>query len=167
MALTPSHGHPMTAFQRPYSEHKKTATDKPGHEWKMVRDPKKRAIPYCLIDTNYWKSFAFSRLATAMGGKAGLDLFGDQPERHRLLSQHLTSEYRVAPKPDAAGRKFDRWELPSENPDNDWWDCLVGAYVAASIEGVTLEEHQTNEETVEESGRRQWDQFLARAKARR
>ena len=162
--MTPSHGHTMTAAQRPYSEHSKAPGQKIGNEWKLVRDPKKRPIPYCLIDTNYWKTFAFSRLATQPGGRGGFDLFGDDPKKHILLAQHFTSEYRV--ETEGRGRKVDQWNLPTDRPDNDWWDCLVGACVAASIEGVALEEHDTKTESETDYSKRRWDQFLARAKRR-
>ncbi|MBC7238286.1 MAG: hypothetical protein H5T69_20795, partial [Chloroflexi bacterium] len=43
----------------------------------------------------YWKSFVYARLATSMGDRGCLSLFGDRPEQHRLFAEHLTAEYRV------------------------------------------------------------------------
>jgi len=38
------------------------------------------------------------------------------------------------------GREVDEWKERLSRPDNPWLDCLVGAAVAASIEGVALKE---------------------------
>lgn len=59
-----------------------------------------------------------------------------KPEPHRLLSEHLTSEYRV--KTEGRGRTVDEWKLRVEGLDNHWLDCLVGAAVAASMQGAVL-----------------------------
>ena len=65
-----------------------------------------------------------------------LALFGEQSERHRLLAEHLTSEYRV--RTTGRGRTVDEWKQRPERPDNHWFDCLVGCAVAASIQGAVL-----------------------------
>jgi hypothetical protein len=88
-------------------------------------------------DTNYWKSFVHSRLKVAMGDKGCLSLFGDGPQQHRLLADHLSSEYRV--KTEGRGRTVDEWRIRPERADNHWFDCLVGCAVAASIQGVSME----------------------------
>jgi Phage terminase large subunit (GpA). len=95
-------------------------------------------VRHVLIDTNHWKSFVAQRLATAVGDRGALTLYGDDPERHRLLSQHMASEFRV--RTEGRGRKLDEWRHRPERPDNDWWDCLVGCAVAASLQGVELKE---------------------------
>ena len=53
-----------------------------------------------------------------------------------MLAEQLTAEYRV--KTEGRGRTVDEWKIRPEGPDNHWLDCLVGAAVAASIEGATL-----------------------------
>jgi hypothetical protein len=30
------------------------------------------------------------------------------------------------------------WKIKATRPDNDWFDCLAGCCVAASIQGVSL-----------------------------
>jgi hypothetical protein len=57
-----------------------------------------------------------------------------------MLSEHLTSEYFI--KTDARGRSVDEWKQRPEQPDNHWFDCLVGAAVAASMQGATLPEFE-------------------------
>ena len=89
-----------------------------------------------MIDTNYWKTFVHGRLAVAMGDPGCLSLYGRDDKRHRLLAEHLTAEYRI--KTIARDREVDEWKLHVNRPDNHWLDCLVGAGVAASVEGVVL-----------------------------
>jgi hypothetical protein len=50
----------------------------------------------------------------------------------------LTAEYRV--KTEGRGRTVDEWKIRPERADNHWLDCLVGAAVAASMQGVSLSE---------------------------
>jgi len=78
------------------------------------------------------------RLKTGHGGKGALTLFGGPEQSHQLLAHMLTSEYRVPTL--GRGRRVDEWLIRPGRPDNHWWDNLVGAAVAASIEGVTLKE---------------------------
>jgi len=51
---------------------------------------------------------------------------------HDMLMEHLTAEYPV--RTEARGRVVDEWKTLGR--DNHWWDCLVGAAVAASITGL-------------------------------
>ena len=53
-----------------------------------------------------------------------------------MLSEHLTSEYFI--KTEARGRSVDEWKQRPEQPDNHWFDCLVGSAVAASMQGALL-----------------------------
>ena len=46
------------------------------------------------------------------------------------------AEYSV--RVEAKGRVVDEWKLPPEQPDNHWFDCLVGSAVAASMQGAIL-----------------------------
>jgi len=141
--LTPSHGEGVGPNNRPMSEHEIKPTEKIGLEWKLVRNAKKRPIPYLLIDTNFWKTFAVSRWATLMGGRGCLSVFGEVPADHKMFADEQCSEYRVPTQ--GRGRKVDVWQIKPTNPDNDWWDCVVGCCVAASMEGVTLEGTQIRE----------------------
>jgi len=60
----------------------------------------------------------------------------DRAERHRLLADHLTAEYRV--KTEGRGRIVDEWKIRPERSDNHWFDGLVGCAVGASVLGVML-----------------------------
>jgi hypothetical protein len=71
-----------------------------------------------------------------MGDRGCLSLFGTNSETHRMFAEHLTSEYFV--KTEARGRVVDEWKQRPEQPDNHWFDCLVGSAVAASMQGCVL-----------------------------
>lgn len=101
----------------------------------------KRTVRHVLFDANYWKCFVHSRLAVPVGDPGCLSLFSGHrrqvpADMHRLLAEHLTSEYRV--KTEGRGRTVDEWKLRAHGRDNHWFDCLVGAAVAASMEGALL-----------------------------
>jgi len=134
--LTPSHGRYVGASSIPFSEYKRKRGDRVGLNWRIPVVTGKRAVRHVIFDTNYWKSFAHARLAVPMGDPGCLSLFGSKPESHRLLSEHLTSEYRV--KTEGRGRTVDEWKLRVEGLDNHWLDCLVGSAVAASMQGAIL-----------------------------
>ena len=60
---------------------------------------------------------------------------GHDEQALTLLAEHLTAEKAVAVEYDgSAGIAFE--EIPGR--DNDWFDCLVGNAVAASILGCTI-----------------------------
>ena len=87
----------------------------------------RRAVRHVIYDTNFWKSFVYSRLAVQLGDKGCLSLFGDNANRHRLFAEHVTAEYRV--RTEGRGRRVDEWKLRPEAVDNHWLDCLVGSAV--------------------------------------
>ena len=134
--VTPSHGRYVGASSIPFSEYKRKRGDRAGLNWRIPVIRGKRAVRHVVFDTNYWKSFVHARLAVPMGDPGCLSLFGRKPERHRLLAEHLTAEYRV--KTEGRGRTVDEWKLRVDGLDNHWLDCLVGAAVAASIQGAAL-----------------------------
>ena len=134
--IMPSHGRFVGASSQPFSEYKRRPGDRVGLNWRMPNVHGKRAVRHVVYDTNYWKSFVHARLAVAMGDRGCLSLFGDGPDQHRLLAEHLSAEYRV--KTEGRGRTVDEWKLRPERGDNHWFDCLVGCAVGASMQGVVL-----------------------------
>jgi len=134
--VMPSHGRYVGAASIPFSEYKRKHGDRIGHNWRTPNVQGKRAVRYVLFDSNYWKSFVYARLAVAMGDKGCLSLFGRDPEKHRLLAEHLTAEYRV--KTTGRGRTVDEWKPRPDRVDNHWFDCLVGCAVGASMQGAVL-----------------------------
>lgn len=134
--LMPSHGRYVGASSLPFSDYKRKRGERLGLNWRVPIVTGKRAVRHVVFDTNYWKTFIHARLATPMGDPGCLALFGRKPNRHRLLAEHLTSEYRV--KTEGRGRTVDEWKLRVDGLDNHWLDCLVGAAVAASMEGAVV-----------------------------
>lgn len=134
--VVPSHGRYVGASSIPFSEYKHKRGDRVGLNWRIPIVKGNRSVRHVVFDANWWKSFVHARLAVPMGDPGGLSLFGRKPEQHRLLTEHLTAEYRV--KTQGRGRTVDEWKLRADGLDNHWLDCLVGAAVAASIEGATL-----------------------------
>jgi phage terminase large subunit GpA-like protein len=134
--VMPSHGRFVGAASQPFSEYKRKPGDRVGHNWRIPNVRGKRAVRHVVYDTNYWKSFSHARLAVAKGDRGCLSLFGERPEQHRLLAEHLTAEYRV--KTEGRGRTVDEWKMRPERGDNHWFDCLVGCAVAASMQGTVL-----------------------------
>jgi phage terminase large subunit GpA-like protein len=134
--VMPSHGRFVGASSQPFSEYKRRAGDRVGHNWRIPNVHGKRAVRHIVFDTNYWKSFVHARLAVPMGDRGCLSLFGDTPEQHRMFAEQLTAEYRV--KTEGRGRIVDEWKLRPERGDNHWFDCLVGCAAAASLQGSVL-----------------------------
>jgi hypothetical protein len=134
--LLPSHGRYVGASSIPFSDYKRKRGDRAGLNWRIPVVRGKRSVRHVVFDTNYWKSFVHARLVVPMGDPGCLSLFGRSAERHRLLADHLTAEYRV--KTEGRGRTVDEWKLRVDGLDNHWLDCLVGVAVAASIQGAVL-----------------------------
>ena len=136
--ITPGHGRYIGAGTKPMSEYKKTQGDVVGHNWRIPSVAGRRAVRHVLFDTNYWKSFMQSRIQTPIGDRGSLTLWGRDPERHMLLAEHLTAEYKV--RTEGRGRTVDEWKLRPGCNANHWLDCLVGCCVAASMCGCALKE---------------------------
>ncbi len=134
--LLPSHGRYVGASSIPFSEYKRKRGDRVGLNWRIPNVAGRRAVRHVLFDTNFWKSFVYARLAVPMGDPGCVSLFGQNSDRHRLLAEHMTSEYRV--KTEGRGRTVDEWKLRLSGADNHWFDCVVGAAVAASMQGAVL-----------------------------
>ncbi len=134
--LLPSHGRYVGAASVPFTEYKRKRGDRVGHHWMIPSVQGRRAVRHVVLDTNYWKSFVHARLKVSMGDGGCLSLFGRRPDQHRMLSEHLTAEYRV--RTQGRGRTVDEWKVRAGKPDNHWLDCLVGCAVAASVQGAVL-----------------------------
>jgi phage terminase large subunit GpA-like protein len=134
--VMPSHGRYVGASSIPFADYKRKRGDRVGLNWRIPLVAGRRSVRHSLFDTNYWKSFVHARFAVPMGDPGCLSLFGRKPDQHRLLAEHLTSEYRV--KTAGRGRTVDEWKLRVDGIDNHWLDCLVGAAIAASMQGATL-----------------------------
>lgn len=138
--VMPGHGRYVGASSLPLTEGTRRPGERVGLNWRVPALGARRAVRHVRYDTNFWKSFVHARLSAVTGDPGSLSLFGHGPERHRMLADHLTSEYRVPTQ--GRGRQVEEWKLRPESSDNHWLDCLVAAAVAASMQGVTLEGYE-------------------------
>jgi hypothetical protein len=138
--VMPSHGKFVGASTDPLNA-RSTANRKSGRligqHWR-VEKAKDAPNRYCLYDTNHWKSFVHERLATDPAESASLTLYRADPREHKLFASHLKAEYPV--RVEGKGRVVDEWKVKPDRMDNDWFDCLVGATVAASEQGCVMVE---------------------------
>jgi hypothetical protein len=134
--LYPSHGIGIGPAHKPLNEYQRKPGDRVGLNWRIPAIRGRGSIRHAIFDANYWKSFVQARLVTKMGDAGCLSLFGRKAERHRLLADHLTAEYRV--ETEGRGRKVNVWQPRIKGGENHWWDCAVGAAVAASIQGAAV-----------------------------
>ena len=135
--LYPSHGRYVGATNKPFWEYERRAGERAGLMWRIGTRQEGRQR-YCVFDSNWWKTFVHRRLQVDLGARSNLTLFGNRPQVHQMLSDHLLAEECI--RVEAKGRTVDEWRLKQGRPDNHWLDCLVGSAVAASIDGCTLGE---------------------------
>lgn len=130
--VIPSHGRGIGASNKPMSEYENRVGERSGHHWRMVASAR-RGTKYLLIDTNYWKTFVRDRIMSNLGSNGTMTIYHDTATRHRMLVEHLTSEYSV--RVSGQGRSLDEWKIRPAR-DNHLWDCVVGASAVASLIGV-------------------------------
>jgi hypothetical protein len=131
--LTPSKGYARSSNARPMSEWKRNPGERVGLNWRLssLGGAKGRQ---CLFDPDAWKSFVADRLLTPAGGAGCMTLFGERAATHEMFADHITSEYGT--EETSRGGKYVKWRMRPDRRDNHWLDCLVGATVAASVDGL-------------------------------
>jgi hypothetical protein len=129
-SILPSHGRGIGASSPALNDRHKARGDRLGLNWRISTVNGQRSVTY---DTNFWKTFAAARLRLPTGDPEAIVFHAGD---HDLLFDHLTNEYPVRTE-SARGRVVDEWKLSGTRFENHWWDCLVGAAVAASIVGVS------------------------------
>lgn len=134
-SVLPSHGKYIGATSKPMSEYQKRDGERAGMHWRTGQ-AEKRSVTSVSIDVNWWKSFLHNRLCVPMGGKTGLSLYGNRPQLHQILADHLLAEDCIPVE--AKGRTVNEWKVRPDREDNHLFDCLVGCAVGASIAGCTV-----------------------------
>lgn len=133
--ITPSHGRGLRAGDRPMNEWPKKAGETHGWHWVVTPGDGRRAVRHVIFDVNHWKTTMASRAAAAMGEHGTMTVYGERPENHRLLMDHLSAESPT--KTSGRGRELWEWRaIPGR--DNHWMDCLSLSGVAASMLGCAL-----------------------------
>jgi hypothetical protein len=98
-----------------------------------------RPVSLTMHDVNFWKSFIHGRLGVPKGGRGSLSLYGDKTTDHRMLADHITSERRDVQSSANTGRQVAIWKAQPHRPDNHLFDCVVGAAMLASTQGIGLD----------------------------
>jgi hypothetical protein len=131
-AARPSRGRGITAGKVQFDDYKRDRCREMGLHWWIPKDTPHAVIQ---IDTNFWKTFVHSRLATAAGDPGALTLFG-QPEDHALLAAHILAEYYTLPKTEK-DVTVQEWHQ-HVGRDNELFDALVGAAAGAAKLGCSV-----------------------------
>jgi len=134
--LLPSHGVFVRAASGGFNQYKPKPGERRGLNWRIPPLSTGKVVRHVVYDTNYFKSFIYKRLTTAIGDPGSLSLHKGS---HGMFSEHLTAETPVTVT--ANGRTSEEWIL-RPNRENHYLDCIAGCAVAASIQGVTLACHR-------------------------
>jgi len=119
-------------------QHKKG--DRLGLHFRLQPPPKNtRGVREILVDTNWWKSKTAEKLEASSGSESAILLHDWPPNKHRMFSEHQTAESPFA-EVGKAGNRVIIWKHQFAARDNDFFDCLVGNCVLASIEGIGIEQ---------------------------
>ena len=130
-----SKGIGIRASRKPLSTYTRHPGEAHGHFWYVPNVRKTAEFPHVLVDVNYWKTFVHQGLATALGDRGSISLFGRDGRAHALFAEHVAhSETWVETQ--GLGRTVREWSPRPTRPDNHWFDCLVGCAAAASMLGV-------------------------------
>lgn len=136
--IMPSHGMPFGPAKMPISRWDRKKTGRKGlwgDEWHVPPPGRGRALRHVLFDHGRRLSFLHRRLATPAGDPGSLYLFHAPPNRHRLMSEHLTAE--KGSKVSGTYGDLIVWTL-IPGRDNHWLDCLSGCCTAESVLGGKL-----------------------------
>jgi len=135
--VLPSRGRGVTASGRPIGAYVRKKGALFGDNWYVPPAKETGRIRIVTYDTNFWKTFVHSRLSMTTGDPGSLSLYGARSTEHRNFAGHVAdSEFWV--QTEGRGRTLQEWRHKAHRPDNHWFDCLVGAAVAASTCGVKL-----------------------------
>lgn len=132
--VLPCLGLGITAAKVPMEKWPSRSNEKMGWHWVEKRGEKRKAT-YGQLDTYHWKVFLCERISAVMGEKGSLTVFGDRPETHRLLIDHLRAESCTPTF--GHGRSLWEWKC-DPGVDNHWFDTLASNCAAASMVGSTL-----------------------------
>lgn len=135
--VMPCHGKYVGASSEPLNARhvSKSRGKTVGQHWRIAK-AKDSPVRHVLFDSNFWKSFFHSRLATEPSTSGSVTLYQGSPRIHHTIANHFRAEYAV--RTEGRGREVDEWKLRADRPDNHWFDCAIGCCVAASVLGCKL-----------------------------
>ncbi|MEM8864550.1 MAG: terminase gpA endonuclease subunit, partial [Planctomycetota bacterium] len=133
-SILASYGRGVKARHKQISQWQNKPGREKGPEWVIDR-PEGQSIRQLIYDTWFWKKRAADALALALGSKGSLAFFKEDPERHRMVVDHIRSNKAFETKDEGSGQSVIEWELRPGEEDH-LWDCLIGCMVLASICGI-------------------------------
>lgn len=133
--LFPSKGVGRSTTQVGVAKWKTRPGERSGWHWRLSlgETGRGRQIQF---DPDAWKTFLYNALVVPLGGKTALTLFGKSAGTHEMVSEHLAAEYSEPVT--IRGDTFDKWQVKAGRQDNHLLDCVVGAAVAASVQGLQI-----------------------------
>lgn len=131
--LLPSHGRGYGVGQRPLSTYRREPGAISGEEWRIT-SAQHAGQRQLIFDANYWKTRVARQLACSIHEPDAIVLFAGQ--EHRMFAEHCCAEIPEVVTHEGSGRRIVLWRQRRTHPDNHYWDCLVGAAVAASLLGL-------------------------------
>lgn len=126
--VLPAHGRFVGASSSMITDRKPDKGERVGSNWRTSTIGRQRHL---LFDTNAWKSLVAARCKLP---KADTQAMTIHSGTHEMLSEQWSAEYPI--RVEARGRTVDEWRLVPGR-DNHWWDCVIGASVAASYIGIS------------------------------
>ena len=130
-------GMSIRASNKPMQEWKQKPGERQGHHW--IEGTPKGWARTVSVDTNYWKSQVHTAFRILPGSRGSLTLWGRDAETHKMFSEHMNAE--VAKLVEHSGNTIYEWQ-DTPGRDNHFFDCLVGAMVAASHCGIKSAEEK-------------------------
>ena len=126
--IAPAHGRYVGSSSGADFDKKPEKGERAGPNWRTETRERVRHLVY---DSNAWKCVVSEKIKLPQGDPSGISLYEG---RHDLLEDHFTAEFPV--RSVSKLRVAEEWkQLPGR--DNHWWDCIVGAAVAASFHGIS------------------------------
>ena len=95
-----------------------------------------KGVRELIVDVNWWKSFAAEKLTVGIGADNAILLHDGKPYEHQMFAEHCCAEQPVLAI-SKTGVEMIEWRQ-GNNSNNDYWDCLVGNCVLASMEGIKI-----------------------------
>jgi hypothetical protein len=134
--VRPSRGVGIGAKHTPMDEWKRDARTLRGTHW--LWGPDRSGERVVEIDTNWWKTTVAGRLSLPIGAAGAWDLWGRDPEQHRLIADHWCAQKCEEMESRDKGRRVKEWDDKPGQHETHWWDGLIGCSVGASTSGLSM-----------------------------
>lgn len=151
--LHPSKGFGIKPSDQLYvggKNHRRAKTRRNGLRWAIGATSSGRLnVRLCVYDTNHWKTFLATRWKAAVGAADAMEIYGRDERNHRLFAEHQVAEKATRLVVEKTGVVYEQWQERRGGQGkwpNDWFDCLVGCCVAASVAGARLPQPEQDRE---------------------